>query len=68
MTLRTNFKKLATVETADPENIGIGYRSSLQFGDHVFHSSNVYASRDSARRSSRKIVQAIKLAKVKKIK
>ena len=63
-TRRTNFEKIATVETYtpyyNPDNDT--YQAALLFGDKVFHSDAFYASADSARRQSRKIVQAIQMA------
>jgi hypothetical protein len=63
-TRRTNFEKIPTVETYtpyyNPDNDT--YQAALMFGDKVFHSDAFYASSDSARRQSRKIVQAIQMA------
>lgn len=63
-TRRTNFEKIATVETYtpyyNPDNDT--YQAALMFGDKVFHSDAFYATADSARRQSRKIVQAIQMA------
>lgn len=67
-TRRTNFAKLAMVETHtpyyDPDNET--YQAAIKVGDKVFHSDAFYASADSARRQSRKIVQAIEMACTKK--
>ena len=63
-TRRTNFEKIATVETYtpyyNPDNDT--YQAALTFGDKVFHSDAFYATASSARRQSRKIVQAIQMA------
>ena len=63
-TRRTNFEKIATVETFTPyyNPNNDTYQAALLFGDKVFHSDAFYASADSARRQSRKIVQAIQMA------
>jgi hypothetical protein len=63
-TRRTNFEKIATVETYTPyyNPNNDTYQAALLFGDKVFHSDAFYASADSARRQSRKIVQAIQMA------
>lgn len=62
---RTNFEKIAVVETATPvasNGPDDGWHSVIQFGGKEFQSANLYASADSARRQSRKIVQAIQMA------
>ena len=63
-TRRTNFEKISTVETYTPyyNPNNDTYQAALLFGDKVFHSDAFYASADSARRQSRKIVQAIQMA------
>ena len=63
-TRRTNFEKIATVETYTPyyNPNNDTYQAALLFGDKVFHSDAFYASADSARRQSRKIGQAIQMA------
>lgn len=66
-TRRTNFEKIAVVETATPvfgygDNNQQGWLASVRFGSKEFFSANVYATSGSARRQSRKIVQAIQMA------
>jgi hypothetical protein len=62
-TRRTNFEKIAVVETATPVAYTEGnYYAVIRFGDKEFQSMNSYATADSARRQSRKIVQAIQMA------
>lgn len=62
-TRRTNFEKIAVVETATPVFCGDDlFAAAIRFGDKEFVSVNTYASADSARRQSRKIVQAIQMA------
>jgi len=64
-TRRTNFEKIAVVETTTPvasNGPDDGWHSVIQFGGKTFQSANLYATADSARRQSRKIVQAIQMA------
>ena len=61
-TRRTNFEKIAVVETATPVFYDGEYAAVIRFGDKEFVSANFYATADSARRQSRKIVQAIQMA------
>ena len=61
-TRRTNFEKIAMVETATPVFYEGEYAAVIRFGDKEFVSANFYTSADSARRQSRKIVQAIQMA------
>lgn len=61
-TRRTNFEKIAVVETATPVFYDGEYRAVVRFGDKEFLSIGAYATADSARRQSRKIVQAIQMA------
>lgn len=63
-TRRTNFEKIAVVETATPSYNPIynTYQAVISFGGKDFVSVNDYLSADSARRQSRKIVQAIEMA------
>lgn len=63
-TRRTNFTKLSTVNTYTPYHnpVNDAYQAAIMVGDKVFYSDNYYVSADSARRQSRKIVQAIEMA------